>query len=105
MNEKLAEIWIREIQKEGNSSYARDSAITLILSRGLSLSDQFLERLGRFSKLPDFDVKIVKLIELHYPGRHSFGDALSPVGTLIDVTNTRKQPYTSGIQRVVRNLC
>ena len=105
MNEKLADIWLSEVKEKGNASKVRDSAISLILSKGLSLSDQFLERLNRYSKLPDCDSKIAALMELHYPETRIYEDVLSPISTSIDVTNTRKQPYTTGIQRIVRNLC
>jgi glycosyltransferase involved in cell wall biosynthesis len=45
------------------------------------------------------------LIALHYPDKYFDEKVLKTEKILIDVTNTRKQPYTTGIQRVVRNLC
>ena len=105
MTGKLADIWLRELEKQSGGSDPRNFTIAFILTRGLSLSDLFLERLDRYSKLPDYDEKIASLLALHYPEKYFNQTVLKTEKVLIDVTNTRKQPYTTGIQRVVRNLC
>jgi len=105
MTGKLSDIWLRELENKGEDLDPRDFTIAFILTRGFSLNEQFLERLDRFSELPDYEKKIARLIALYYPEKYFNEKVLRTEKILIDVTNTRKQPYTTGIQRVVRNLC